>query len=117
MHNLAVQIVRFVDRHQPGWVACEFVDADGKRHTIIDKVPIFTEEDLDETSAYPRSGSAQCEVLAQWRDAQGRELVRITTARPDAIESTEGVSEFVVLPTQLLLSGFEKTPDPSLRSG
>src|SRR5262249_22536051 len=90
VQNLAVQIVRFVDEDQPGWVASEFVDADGKCHTIIDKVPIFTEEDLGATSDYPRRGSAQCEVLAQWRDTRGRELVRITTARPCAIESTEG---------------------------
>jgi hypothetical protein len=101
VNNLAVEIVRFVDKHQPGWVACEFVDAEGKLHTVIDKVPIFTHEDLDETSSYPQPGAAQCEVLAQWRDTSARDLVRITTARPCAIESTEGLSEFVVLPTQL----------------
>jgi hypothetical protein len=28
-------------------------------------------------------------------------LVYITTARPDGVESTDGRSEFVVLPTQL----------------
>ena len=101
MHNLAVRIVRLIDADQPGWVACEFVDADGKLHTLIDKVPIFTDEDLHETSSYPRPGSAQCEVLAQWREASGRDLVRITTARPSIVESTEGLAEFVVLPTQL----------------
>ena len=40
--DLAVQIVRFVDECQPGVVACEFVDADGHLHTLIDKVPIFS---------------------------------------------------------------------------
>lgn len=30
-----------------GWVKCELIDADGKRHVIRDKVPIFTAETLD----------------------------------------------------------------------
>jgi hypothetical protein len=34
MHNLAVQIVRFVDSDFPGWVECELVDAAGKRHVM-----------------------------------------------------------------------------------
>jgi hypothetical protein len=101
MDNLVVRIVRFVDEHQPGWLACEFVDASGRSHTIIDKVPVLSGEDLDAASAYPRKGSVGCEVLARWRNNDGRELVRVTTARPWAIESTEKESEFVVLAEQL----------------
>ena len=101
IQNLAVEIVRFVDDHQPGWVACEFADAEGNRHTLIDKVPIFISDPLDANSAYPQLGKTRCEVLARWQDAQGRELVRITIARPDVIKSTEGLSEFVVLSPQL----------------
>ena len=68
MAELAVQIVRFVDDTQPGVVACEFSDADGRRHTLIDKVPIFTTEHLDASSAYPQGGAVRCEVLSRWRD-------------------------------------------------
>src|SRR5579859_5662505 len=50
---------------------------------------------------YPKPGSVGCEVSARWRDSDGRELIRISTARPWGIESTEGVSEFVVLAEQL----------------
>jgi hypothetical protein len=99
--SLIVQIVRFVDDHQPGWVACEFQDAEGRRHTLIDKVPIFSLEDIDSASSFPRSGAARCEVLKRWRDDQGRELAQVSTARPDDIESTEGLSEFVVKSAQL----------------
>ncbi|MFZ0980832.1 MAG: hypothetical protein WAN23_15625 [Candidatus Acidiferrales bacterium] len=101
MHTLAVQIVRFVDAHQPGFVACEFVDAEGSRHTLIDKVPIFSAERLDSSSKYPQPGFAACTILNSWRDERGRDLVRISTARPGDIESTEGLSEFVVLPSQV----------------
>jgi|SRR6266850_4703095 len=99
--NLAVQIVRFVDDHQPGWVECEFVDAEGRKHRLVDKIPIFTEHPLDRARKYPRSGSIRCEVLAEWRDASGRQLRRITTARPFDLQSTEGLSEFVVLSSQV----------------
>jgi hypothetical protein len=101
MSALAVQIVRFVDAHQPGFVACEFVDAEGRRHALIDKVPIFTSEYLDSSSTYPQAGAVPCVVLDRWRDNRGRDLVRITTARPAIIESTEGLSEFVVLSAQV----------------
>jgi hypothetical protein len=100
--ELTVQIVRFVsDEPQPGIVACAFVDAEGNSHTLIDKVPGFTVEHLDSRCTYPQAGAVRCKALAKWRDANGRDVVRITTDLPDHIESTEGVSEFVVLSSQL----------------
>jgi len=99
--NLAVQIVRFVDDTQPGRVACEFKDAEGRRHTLVDKVPIFSSKLLDAASNYPQWGLVRCEVMKRWQDDRGRELARISMARPDDIESTEGLSEFVVLSAQL----------------
>jgi hypothetical protein len=99
--NLTVEIVRFVDEHQPGWVACEFQDAEGHRHTIIDKVPIFTSEDLRRDSTYPKPGTIPCEILGRWQDATGRELARISTAHPLDDKSAEGLSEFVVEAAQL----------------
>jgi hypothetical protein len=96
VHNLAVQIVRFVDDRQPGWVACEFKDAEGRRHTLIDKIPIFTSEDLRPDSSYPKPGTMPCQVVGRWRDSTGRELVRISTAKPLDNNSTDGLSEFVV---------------------
>jgi hypothetical protein len=93
--QLAVQIVRFIDESpQPGIVACEFVDAEDRAHTFIDKVPIFSSAALDERSSYPLAGVVRCKVLATWGDA-GRELARISTDR-DGVESTTGLSEFVV---------------------
>jgi hypothetical protein len=99
--ELAVQIARFVDDAQPGVVAAEFVDAGGRRHTLLGRVSMFSEAMLDAASAYPQPGTARCEVLLRRLDAQKREIVRISTLRPDAIESTEGLSEFEVLSPQL----------------
>jgi len=77
------------------------VEADGRRHTLIDKVPVFSVEPLDANSMYPRSGAARCIALNQWCDAEGRELMRISTVHPDQIESSDGLSEFVVLREQI----------------
>jgi hypothetical protein len=101
MQNLAVQAVRFVDEHQPGWVECEFRDAEGRTHKIIDKIPVLGLEDIWKDSSYPQPGMARCEVLDRWKDATGRELARITTDRPDGLESTDGLTEFVVVSEQL----------------
>jgi hypothetical protein len=98
---VGVEIVRFVDKHQPGFVECELVDAEGRKHKFMDKVPIFTAQDLDSSSAYPQSGSVRCEVLAEWRDPAGRALSQISTIRPDDVESSEGLSEFIVLSQQV----------------
>jgi hypothetical protein len=77
-------------------VACELLDAEGRCHTLIDKLPIFTTESLDGTSAYPRPGIVRCEVVTRWQDAHGQEFVRVTTTTPDSVESTEGLSAFTV---------------------
>jgi|SRR5580698_4416018 hypothetical protein len=99
--ELAIQILRFVDvEPQPGVVACEFVDAQNRRHTFVDKVPIFSTMDLDGRSSYPQPGVVRCEVIARWQGADGRDLVRVRTAR-DGVESTEGLSEFVALAAQI----------------
>jgi len=96
MNFIRVEIVRFVDAHQPGWAECEFEDAEGRRHVVRDKVPIFTGEVLDADSRYPMAGVIRCEVLERFQDATGREMVRVGTAKPDGVESVEGLSEFVV---------------------
>jgi hypothetical protein len=101
--ELALEIVRWVDDYQPGIIACEFVDAQGRRHTFVGKVPIFSTEDcLDAESTYPRRGALRCTVLSRWKDADGRDLVAISIAEPDTEQSDEGLEEFVVSSAQVL---------------
>jgi hypothetical protein len=105
MPNLRVSIVRFVDETQPGVVECEFTDANDRVHRLIDKVPIFSEHALWIDSQYPQPGDARCQILEEFRDQSGRELVHVTIARPDSLETTDGETEFVVLSSQVM-------PDP-----
>ena len=101
MPAVNVQISRFVDAHQPGFVECVLVDASGRSHVIVEKVPVVSDEDLWSTSAYPRPGFIACEIEEEWVDEDGQALVRVSTARPWSIESSTGQTEFVVLASQV----------------
>jgi hypothetical protein len=105
--SLEVQIVRYVDDSFPGWVECRFSGAAGRIHTLVDQYPTLTEEMLDESSQYPLPGTLHCEVLSRHSDSRGCELASIGTP---GVESTEGLSEFVVLAAQLSPPG---TPEPT----
>jgi hypothetical protein len=101
--ELVVQIVRFVSwEPQPGIVACEFVDAENRSHTVLDKIPTFTAVNLDEQSEYPQRGAVRCEVISEWKDAEQRNLARIITY---GVETTDGLSEFIVSRDQLRSPG------------
>ena len=100
--DLELQIVRFVEECQPNIVEAKFFDSEGRCHSFVDKSAIFTTDwSLDAATKYPQPGVIRCHVLARWQVPTGPAVVRVTTE----IESTEGVSEFVVLANQL------STPD------
>ena len=101
MPEVDVEIIRFVDSAQPGVVECRLLDAWGKHHTFVQKVPIFTIADLTETSAYPQQGALRCSVIRRWQDPQGREIVTVDTSNPDSVESTIGQTQFDVLTSEL----------------
>ncbi len=101
--ELSVTITRFVEEYQPNIVASELMDANGHVHTFVLKEPLVSLDELNAHSSYPRPGSIRCVVLDRGYDANGRELVTISTAEPNGIESTEELSEFVVLQFQLSL--------------
>jgi hypothetical protein len=102
MPAVAVRITRFVDDHFPGFVECELVDAAGVSHIFVEKVPVVTTEELSSSSCYPCAGLIACQVLAQWADADGVWHSRIDTSKPCGVESSAGVTEFVVASSQIV---------------
>jgi hypothetical protein len=97
--ELALTILRWVGDYQPGIVACELIDAEGRRHSFVGKLPIWsTDESLNATSKYPQQGGVRCTALARWNDGQ---LLRVSIAEPDDEPSTEGLTEFVVSRAQV----------------
>ena len=101
MTGLDVEIVRFVDAHQPGFVECSITDAWNAKHLFVEKVPVVTDEALTESSSYPRRGVVACDVLRRWRDSNDREIVTIDTYKPWGIESAAGQTQFDVLVSAL----------------
>ena len=100
MPSVAIQIERFVDDHQPGFVECSLIDALGEVHLFVEKIPVVSTEDLWSDSVYPRPGNIACEVEYEWVDERGRQLAKISTERPWSVESTTGSRLFVVLASQ-----------------
>jgi hypothetical protein len=94
MPSLRVQIVRFVEAHQPGIVECQFRDASGQMHSIIGKMPYFTSADLRFDSEYPQPGEVECLMLGS--TVHGEVRIRLSK------ETTDGKSDVVVPETDLI---------------
>ena len=54
MTCLRVDIVGFADESFPGFVHCDFIDAKGNRHRVLEKIPVVTTENLWNDSTYPQ---------------------------------------------------------------
>lgn len=101
MTCIAVEISRFVDAHQPGFVECTLVDAGGTRHFFLEKLPVVTSANLWSGSNYPQPGVIACEVKEEWLNNDGKALAKISTEQPFGVESNAGLTSFVVLQAQL----------------
>ncbi len=101
MHAVNVQIVRFTDSAQPGWVECVFRDAASREWTFSDKLPIFTAVPLDAHSAFPQAGAVACEIIRTWIDECGQKRCIIDTEHPWGVSATNGETQFEVFYEQL----------------
>jgi hypothetical protein len=99
--GVQVEIARYTDDSQPGWVECQLTDIHGCRWSFIEKVPIVTLAWLDAGSSYPQPGIIACEVIDRRQD-DGREVVAINTERPWHVEATSGETRFEVSPEQMV---------------
>jgi hypothetical protein len=101
MFGIAIEIRRYVDDSQPGWVECGLTDAGGREWLFIEKIPVVTAEDLGISSRYPQPGVIACQVIERRQD-DGREVVVIDTELPWHVEATTGDTRFEVRPEQLV---------------
>src|SRR5689334_14823403 len=101
MHIISVQIVRFIEASQPGWVECVLRDASGREWLLADKAPVFTKAHLDATGSYPQPGVVACEIVREWTDEHGRRRCIVSTERPWGVEATSGETQFEVFSDQI----------------
>ena len=102
--ELKVEITRFVDDAQPGFVECSLRDSSGRAWTFVEKVPVVSTDDLDDHSRYPLPGVIACTVVSNRHDHAGQELILVDTSIPWDIESTEGETRFEVKASQLVFA-------------
>jgi hypothetical protein len=95
MPEIKVKITQFVHADQPGFVECQFVDANDRVWLFIEKIPVVTTEKLGFDSEYPRNGAIACEAVSRAMDGIG-EIVIVDTTRPWGVESTDGVTRFEI---------------------
>jgi hypothetical protein len=102
MFAIKIQISKFIDNHPPGFVECTFNDAWGKAHIVQEKIPIVTEKDLSASSEYPQDGVIGCEIVKEWQDKLGNQILTVNTEKPWGVESIEGLTEFDLLKEQII---------------
>ena len=100
MPHVKIEICRFVDEAQPGWVECRLIDASGSSHIFIEKIPIVTQEDLWMDSSFPARGEIACRIVAR-HTVNERAVCTIDTELPWGIESTERATRFDIYAKQL----------------
>ncbi len=94
MANVCVKILRVTDASSyPLWVDCVLTDYHGNDHMFHGKLPWFSVQDL---ISPPCEGEMRCIVVGE-----KEESVSIDISEPDALESIEGETKFVVKRDQI----------------
>ncbi|MBL8970129.1 MAG: hypothetical protein JNK56_06095 [Myxococcales bacterium] len=96
MLALQVEILRFVDDTQPGWVECQLVDVSGETHVFVEKVPVVSDAALDASSRYPQPGLIACTLVERRVGADGGVVLLVDTTRPWGVASLAGGERFAV---------------------
>jgi len=99
--GLKIEIIEFADNGQPGFVNSIFTDALGQEHKIFDKIPVVTDEYLDENSQYPREGIVGCVIIDENPDKNNPDIVKINIDEPLRISTTNDETLFFVFKNQI----------------
>ena len=102
MLAVRIQVTKFVDDHQPGFVECELVDAHGQHWLFVEKVPVVSPTHLDASSLYPQPGVLACIERSRRPGETGREIVLIDTQQPWGVESVDHQTQFEVFADALM---------------
>jgi hypothetical protein len=87
------QAIRWVDDSFPGWIEVKLIDAAGRDHRIVDKVPILTAVDIRSDTSFP----TELWVGADTSEVDGD----LVTARLKWVDTQEGLNELVIAATDV----------------
>ena len=93
--DIHVTIVEWVDDHQPGTVACSFVDRFGTERRIVEKLPVVVEADgLWGQFMLPAPGRLRGRIVREGVDEIGQPFAIVDISDPWDIEATDGLTIF-----------------------
>jgi hypothetical protein len=102
--QLKVSITRYVsDDPMPDLVECGLIDRNGQHWLFFENRALVSDEVLGPDTLYPRPGVIPCHVMDRFRDAEGREVVRVDTGLPWGVVSSGEVTQFEVFIEDLVL--------------
>jgi hypothetical protein len=61
-------------------------DASGRTWIFLDKPPIFTNQLITPTTAFPVDGSVRCEIAGRHGTREGQTVVEVTTIDVDSVD-------------------------------
>jgi len=82
------QAIRWIDDSFPGWIEVKVIDAAGRDHRIVDKVPVLTTLDIRSDTCFP----TELWIGAVTTDTGGEHV----TARLKWVDTQEGLNELVI---------------------
>jgi hypothetical protein len=102
MHAVDIQILRFTDSAQPGWVECMLRDASNREWRFEEKAPVVSAAGLDADSIYPQPGIIACEIVRRRKDENDHTICTIDTGNPWGVAATTGETQFDVFIDQIV---------------
>ncbi|WP_154940297.1 hypothetical protein [Micromonospora palomenae] len=93
---LRCEVVAWVSQDFPGWVRVRMVEADGKSWFFVDKVPVFTDGQLNADTRLPAPVRVRCSIVSQDEDG-----ALVISTQPDGVEAEDGQTLFRVRGRQL----------------
>jgi hypothetical protein len=101
MPKIAIQLLRFVDDHQPGFVEFELCDAYGHQHLFVEKIPVVTLLNVNSTSSFPISEKLDCTIALKRTSIDSTIQFEVDTTAPWGVVSNTNQSKFWVKSTAL----------------
>ena len=95
------EVTAWVCEHQPHIVQVEFIDAWGMTQFSLEKSSLVSDEDLRQHSKFPQPGLLDCELVKEWQDETGRELLTINVYLQHSVDNYGEDALIDVLPEQV----------------
>jgi hypothetical protein len=85
--TLRCELTRWLaDEPQPGLVEARMTDASGRTWVFVDKPPIFTNQVVSATTAFPAAAGIRCEIAEPYQRDDGQAVVEVITIDVDSVD-------------------------------